>query len=50
MEEARARRDRLAKLRTLLFYDELKAKRLKNIKSKEYHRKQNKVSALRVRA
>mmetsp|Transcript_5357 Transcript_5357/g.11731 ORF Transcript_5357/g.11731 Transcript_5357/m.11731 type:complete len:1130 (-) Transcript_5357:373-3762(-) len=39
MEEAKARRDKLAKMRSLLFYHEMKAKRLKAIKSKEYHRK-----------
>jgi U3 small nucleolar RNA-associated protein 14 len=43
LEEARARRERLAKLRSLLFYHELKAKRLKKIKSKEFHRKAAKV-------
>ncbi|GIL87950.1 hypothetical protein Vretifemale_15914 [Volvox reticuliferus] len=38
LEEAKERRDRLAKLRALLFYHELKSRRLKAIKSKEYHR------------
>ncbi|KXZ48222.1 hypothetical protein GPECTOR_29g127 [Gonium pectorale] len=38
LEEARERRARLAKLRSLLFYHELKSRRLKAIKSKEYHR------------
>ncbi|GFR45758.1 hypothetical protein Agub_g7173 [Astrephomene gubernaculifera] len=38
LEEARERRERLAKMRSLLFYHELKARRLKAIKSKEYHR------------
>lgn len=38
LEEAQQRQDRLAKMRSLLFYHELKAKRLKKIKSKEYHR------------
>lgn len=38
LEEARERRQRLAKLRSLLFYHELKSRRLKSIKSKEYHR------------
>ena len=37
-EEARERRERLGKMRSLLFKHELKAKRLKNIKSKAYHR------------
>lgn len=34
MEEARERQNRLAKMRALLFYHELKAKRMKKIKSK----------------
>ncbi|KAG2495048.1 hypothetical protein HYH03_006979 [Edaphochlamys debaryana] len=38
LEEAKERRERLAKLRSLLFYHELKSRRLKTIKSKEYHR------------
>ncbi|GIL67776.1 hypothetical protein Vafri_21053 [Volvox africanus] len=38
LEEAKERRDRLAKLRALLFYHEVKSRRLKAIKSKEYHR------------
>ncbi|EFJ43959.1 hypothetical protein VOLCADRAFT_121361 [Volvox carteri f. nagariensis] len=38
LEEAKERRERLAKMRSLLFYHELKARRLKSIKSKEYHR------------
>ncbi|GLC47246.1 hypothetical protein PLESTF_000895000 [Pleodorina starrii] len=38
LEEAKERRERLAKMRSLLFYHELKARRLKAIKSKEYHR------------
>ncbi len=38
MEEAKERRNRLAKMRALLFYHEVKARRLKSIKSKEYHR------------
>ena len=43
-EEAQARRDRLAKMRALLFYHELKAKRVKAIKSKEYHRRLNRAA------
>ncbi|KAL6752320.1 small-subunit processome [Haematococcus lacustris] len=39
VEEAAERRERLAKMRSLLFYHELKAKRMKAIKSKEFHRK-----------
>lgn len=46
VEEARERRERLAKLRSLLFYHEIKAKRAKAIKSKEYHRKLAKVGGL----
>eukprot|EP00890_Picochlorum_soloecismus_P006277 jgi/Picsp_1/6650/NSC_03993-R1_protein len=38
-EEAKARKDQLARMRALLFYHEVKAKRLKKIKSKEYRRK-----------
>jgi len=38
-EEAAERRNKLAKMRALLFYHELKAKRMKKIKSKEYRRK-----------
>lgn len=38
MEEAAARAERLAKMRHLMFYAELKAKRLAKIKSKEHHR------------
>lgn len=37
-EEAKERADRLSKMRHLLFYAELKSKRLSKIKSKEYHR------------
>jgi len=37
--EARERREKLAKMRALLFYHEMKAKRLKKIKSKEYRRR-----------
>jgi U3 small nucleolar RNA-associated protein 14 len=38
-EEAKARREELAKQRALLFYHEIKAKRLKKIKSKDYRRR-----------
>ena len=34
VEEARERQNKLAKMRALLFYHELKAKRMKKIKSK----------------
>lgn len=43
MEEAQERRARLAKMRSLLFYHELKARRLKGIKSKDHHRRVAKV-------
>jgi hypothetical protein len=39
LTEAKARRDRLAKMRSLLFYQEQKAAHLNKIKSKDYHRK-----------
>jgi U3 small nucleolar RNA-associated protein 14 len=38
VEEVRKRQERLAKMRNLLFRHEAKAKRLKKIKSKTYHR------------
>ncbi|EPS65570.1 hypothetical protein M569_09206 [Genlisea aurea] len=38
IEEVKARKDRLAKMRSLLFRHEVKAKRIKKIKSKTYHR------------
>jgi U3 small nucleolar RNA-associated protein 14 len=43
-EEAAERAARLGKMRHLLFYAEQKAKRLSKIKSKEYHRRQNKAA------
>eukprot|EP00873_Tetraselmis_striata_P003871 jgi/Tetstr1/424135/TSEL_014744.t1 len=39
VEEAQERRAKLAQMRALLFYHETKAKHLKKIKSKAYHRK-----------
>jgi hypothetical protein len=48
VEEARERQNRLAKMRALLFYHELKAKRLKKIKSKEYRRKLKKAGQWRA--
>ena len=42
IEEVRARQDRLAKMRSVLFYHELKAKRVKAIKSKEYRKRMGK--------
>ncbi|KAL2931776.1 U3 small nucleolar RNA-associated protein 14-like protein B [Bienertia sinuspersici] len=38
MEEVKERQDRLAKMRSLLFRHEVKAKHIKKIKSKTYHR------------
>ncbi|XP_075509334.1 uncharacterized protein LOC142545823 isoform X2 [Primulina tabacum] len=38
IEDMKDRQDRLAKMRSLLFRHELKAKRIKKIKSKTYHR------------
>lgn len=38
MEDVKDRQDRLAKMRNLLFRHEMKAKRVKKIKSKTYHR------------
>lgn len=48
VEEAKARRDRLAQMRALGFRFELKARRLKAIKSKEYHRRTNRAEKLKV--
>lgn len=38
MEDVRERQNRLAKMRSLLFRHEMKAKRVKKIKSRTYHR------------
>lgn len=38
MEDVRERQNRLAKMRSLLFRHEIKAKRVKKIKSRTYHR------------
>ena len=38
-EEAARRRDELARMRSLLFYQEAKLKRLAKIKSKDFHRR-----------
>ena len=45
--EAKARKEELAKQRALLFYHEVKAKRLKKIKSKEYRRRLKKAEKKR---
>ena len=49
MEEAKERRERMAKMRSLLFAHEQKAKRLKAIKSKGFHRHAKKASKMKVR-
>ena len=48
MEEARARRDHLAKMRSLLFHQEAKLKHLAKIKSKDYHRRAQKAARAKV--
>ena len=47
-EEASERRARLAKMRNLLFRHELKAKRVKAIKSKTFHRHNRKTGAVKM--
>ena len=47
-EEASERRARLAKMRNLLFRHELKAKRVKAIKSKTFHRHNRKTGAVKL--
>jgi len=42
IEDVRERQNRLAKMRSLLFRHEMKAKHIKKIKSKAYHRIQKK--------
>ena len=48
VEEAKERRDRLARMRNLLFYHEQKAKRAKAIKSRDYHRHAKKAAKMKV--
>ena len=48
VEEARARRDHLAKMRSLLFHQEAKLKHLAKIKSKDYHRRAQKAARTKV--
>ena len=48
VEEAKERRDRLARMRNLLFYHEQKAKRAKAIKSRDYHRHAKKAAKWQV--
>ena len=45
LEEVKARQERLAKMRSVLFHHELKAKRLAAIKSKDYRKRMAKVRA-----
>ena len=49
MEEAKERRERMAKMRSLLFAHEQKAKRLKAIKSKGFHRHAKKAAKMKAR-
>jgi U3 small nucleolar RNA-associated protein 14 len=44
LDEAKARAERLSRMRHLLFYAELKAKRLAKIKSKEHARRANRAA------
>lgn len=48
VEEAKDRRERMAKMRSLLFAHEQKAKRLKAIKSKGFHRHAKKAAKMKV--
>ena len=48
MEEAKARRERLAKMRSLLFHQEIKLKHLAKIKSKDYHRRAQRAAKAKV--
>lgn len=50
VEEAKQRREKLAKMRALLFYHELKSRRLKKIKSKEYRRRLKKAEKRKAQA
>ena len=48
VEEAKERREKMAKMRSLLFAHEQKAKRLKAIKSKGFHRHAKKAAKMKV--
>lgn len=48
VEEAKERRERMAKMRSLLFAHEQKAKRLKAIKSKGFHRHAKKAAKMKA--
>ena len=50
VEEAKERRERMARMRSLLFAHEQKAKRLKAIKSKGFHRHAKKAAKMKVHA
>ena len=49
VEEAKRRRDHLAKMRSLLFHQETKLKHLAKIKSKDYHRRAQKAARAKAR-
>ena len=49
VEEARARRERLAKMRSLLFHQEAKLKHLAKIKSKDFHRRAKRAAQAKAR-
>jgi len=49
-EEAARRRDELARMRSLLFHQEAKLKRLARIKSKDYHRRALRAAKAKARA
>ncbi len=48
VEEAKSRRERLAKMRSLLFHQEIKLKHLAKIKSKDYHRRAQRAAKAKV--
>jgi hypothetical protein len=48
--EARGRRERLAKMRSLLFHQEAKLKHLARIKSKDFHRRAKRAAQAKARA
>lgn len=48
VEEAKERREKMAKMRSLLFAHEQKAKRLKAVKSKGFHRHAKKAAKMKV--
>jgi len=49
-EVAQRRRDELARMRSLLFHQEAKLKRLARIKSKDYHRRALRAAKAKARA